>query len=115
MSSREYRRAEELPWLAPLREQVERAAARNRLPHALLIHAAPGLGSEILAAWIAAFVLCDSRTGAPCGRCAACTLVAAGNHPDLMWIEREEELAPTPTAEAQADSQTTESAGNVTR
>jgi DNA polymerase-3 subunit delta' len=91
MSSREYQRAEELPWLSPLREQVERAAARNRLPHALLIHAARGLGSEILAAWIAAFVLCDARSGAPCGHCVACTLVAAGNHPDLMWIERQED------------------------
>jgi DNA polymerase-3 subunit delta' len=91
MSSRAYQKAETLPWLEPLRAQVERAAARGRLPHALLIHAAPGLGGELLAAWIAAFVLCDSRAEAPCGRCATCMLVAAGNHPDLLWIAREED------------------------
>jgi DNA polymerase-3 subunit delta' len=91
MSSRAYQKAGTLPWLEPLRAQVERAAARGRLPHALLIHAAPGLGGELLAAWIAAFVLCDSRAEAPCGRCATCMLVAAGNHPDLLWIAREED------------------------
>jgi DNA polymerase-3 subunit delta' len=91
MSSRAYQKAGTLPWIEPLRAQVERAAARGRLPHALLIHAAPGLGGELLAAWIAAFVLCDSRAEAPCGRCATCMLVAAGNHPDLLWIAREED------------------------
>lgn len=91
MSARDFKAAESLPWLAPVRAQVARAAGRERLPHALLIHAAPGLGSESLAAWIAAFALCESRAEAPCGRCPACTLLAAGNHPDLLWVAREED------------------------
>jgi DNA polymerase-3 subunit delta' len=91
MTARDYKAAEGLPWLAPLRAQVERAAARQRLPHALLIHAVPGLGGEALAAWIAAFALCQSRPQAPCGDCASCKLLAAGNHPDLLWVTREED------------------------
>lgn len=91
MTSRDLRAAEELPWLAALRAQVVTAAGRNRLPHAILIHAAPGLGGEPLASWIAAFVLCETRAEAPCGRCPACKLHSAGNHPDLLWVTREEE------------------------
>jgi DNA polymerase III subunit delta' len=90
-AARDFKAAASLPWLSPLRLQIERAAARERLPHALLLHAAPGLGGELLAAWIAAFVLCDTRPEAPCGRCATCKLLAAGNHPDLQWVAREED------------------------
>jgi DNA polymerase-3 subunit delta' len=79
------------PWLSAARQQVTSAAARARLPHALLIHSAPGLGDECLALWIAAFVLCDSTAESPCGRCASCRLIAAGSHPDLSWVTREED------------------------
>jgi DNA polymerase-3 subunit delta' len=93
VTARDFKVAPSLPWLAPLTAQIERAVARNRLPHALLIHAAPGLGGESLAAWIAAFVLCETRIEAPCGHCAACRLLAAGNHPDLHWVAREEDAS----------------------
>ncbi len=86
-----FRAAENLPWLAQALDQVRRAARRDRLPHALLIHAVPGLGGESLASWIAAFTLCESRAAAPCGECAACRLMAAGNHPDLHWVAREDD------------------------
>jgi DNA polymerase-3 subunit delta' len=91
MNAREFKTAAGLPWLTPLRAQVVRAAGRDRLPHAILIHAAPGLGGELLAAWIGAFVLCETRDVAPCGRCPACNLNVAGNHPDLHWVAREED------------------------
>jgi DNA polymerase-3 subunit delta' len=77
--------------LASARQQVATALARGRFPHALLIHAAPGLGDESLALWIAAFVLCEAPAGGPCGHCSGCRLVAAGNHPDLSWVTRAED------------------------
>jgi DNA polymerase-3 subunit delta' len=61
------------------------------MPHALLIHEAPGAGGEWLASWIAKLLLCQERAQAPCGRCTACRRVAARQHPDLNWVGLEEE------------------------
>jgi DNA polymerase-3 subunit delta' len=63
-------------------------AARDsgRMPHALLIHEAPGAGGEWLAAWAAQLVLCEAGAVAPCGACRACRRVQAGQHPDLSWM-----------------------------
>ena len=83
--------ATKYPWLASARQQITAATRRDRLPHALLIHCASGLGDESLALWIAAFVLCESPAERPCGHCASCRLIAAGNHPDLSWVARAED------------------------
>jgi DNA polymerase-3 subunit delta' len=83
--------AETYPWLAPARAQVKSAVERGRLPHAVLIHAGPGLGGESLALWIAGVVLCERPAAAPCGECASCRLLLAGNHPDLAWVTRPED------------------------
>jgi DNA polymerase-3 subunit delta' len=83
--------AEGYPWLAPARAQVKSAVERGRLPHAVLVHARPGLGGESLALWIAGVVLCEVPAAAPCGQCASCRLLAAGNHPDLAWVTRAED------------------------
>jgi DNA polymerase-3 subunit delta' len=62
------------------------AHASGRLPHALLIHAAPGVGGEWLATWAAQLALCTESRGAPCGECGACRRTAAGQHPDLISV-----------------------------
>ena len=61
------------------------------MPHALLIHEAPGTGGDWLAAWTAALVLCGRGKSAPCGECAACRRVAALQHPDVNWVRPQEE------------------------
>jgi DNA polymerase III subunit delta' len=73
-------------WLTPATEALTAAHRRDRLPHALLIHEAPGAGGEWLAAWSGRLVLCRSGATAPCGECVACRRVAALQHPDLLWI-----------------------------
>lgn len=77
-----------LPWLAPALEQL---LSRQR-GHALLLHVAPGAGALPLAATLAQAWLCEANASgqAPCGRCAACRLVQAGTHPDLMLLLPEE-------------------------
>ncbi len=103
----DFRRAESVPWLTPVREDMLRLIRTGRLPHALLILAKDGLGTEALADWIAAAALCESRGkeasaptdgapygvpyGVPCGECPSCRLLLAGNHPDLYRVEREED------------------------
>ncbi len=73
-------------WTATLTAALSQAASADHLPHALLIHEAPGAGGEWLAAWIAQLVLCQERARAPCGHCTACRRVAARQHPDLNWV-----------------------------
>lgn len=58
----------------------------DRMPHALLIHEAPGAGGDLLARWVAQLVLCIHPAQAPCGTCAACQRVATALHPDLLSL-----------------------------
>ena len=77
------------PWLEPLWAQW--MALGGRLPHALLIAGAPGLGKRDLAEALAARLLCDvPRTdGQACGHCLPCQWRASGNHPDLHRLSPE--------------------------
>ena len=79
---------EYLPWHASARARLAAAIAGGRMPHALLLHGAEGLGKERFAATLAAGLLCI-RPGPelmPCGSCADCSLSRAGSHPDLHWL-----------------------------
>jgi len=57
----------------------------DRLPHALLIHGAPGVGKLALAERFAQLLLCERRGQAtvPCGACEACRWFLADDHPDV--------------------------------
>jgi DNA polymerase-3 subunit delta' len=81
-----------LPWLAgPLA-----AALRQQRGHALLVHAAAGVGPLPFSLVLAQSWLCEqvSDVGAAdgqgarlaCGRCGSCRLVQAKVHPDLMLL-----------------------------
>ena len=61
------------------------------MPHALLIHEAPGTGGDWLAIWAAALVLCGRGNATPCGQCVACRRVANLQHPDVNWVRPQEE------------------------
>jgi len=79
-------------WLEANWQQLARAHAQGRLPHALLIAGPEGSGKHLLARRLSAALLCenpDPHTGA-CGRCAACAWLRAGTHPDLAVLEPEE-------------------------
>jgi DNA polymerase-3 subunit delta' len=54
---------------------------------------ADGLGKRELAAWLSCAVLCEQQQAALdcCGTCASCKLIAAGSHPDLIWVSPEED------------------------
>ena len=75
-----------LPWLAePLRQ-----ALATRHGHALLIHGPGAVGQFELALGLAQAWLCEQTSlpllERPCGVCAACRLVAARSHPDLLVL-----------------------------
>ncbi|QDU84906.1 DNA polymerase III subunit tau [Planctomycetes bacterium Pla163] len=73
-----------------------RAAAAERLSHALCFCGPRGVGKFTAALWFTAGLLCHAGppTGdgaAPCGTCPSCKKLASGgwqgNHPDLMRID----------------------------
>ncbi len=74
-------------WIGAEMAAIAAAHEAGRLPHALLLHEAPGSGGEWLAQWVARLVLCQSATGAPCGACPSCHRVATGQHPDLLMLQ----------------------------
>lgn len=83
-----------LPWHAKASAQLRQAWARNRLPHAILVQGAEGLGKGSFAAWLATAVLCERSANGEltvCEVCASCVLVKAGSHPDLYWVAPEED------------------------
>lgn len=82
------------PWLAPAFAQADQAWRG----HALLLHGAAGVGQFDLALALAAARLCETpgadRTGGlACGRCAACALINAKSHPDLLVLVPEAQRA----------------------
>jgi DNA polymerase-3 subunit delta' len=84
----------ELPapgWIAAQQAALRAAFDAGRMPHALLIHEAPGAGGEWLGLWAARLVLCEHPGQAPCGTCRPCRRVLARAHPDLAFLGLEEE------------------------
>jgi len=73
-------------WIVPETAALRGAFRGAHLPHALLIHEAPGAGGEWLARWAAMLVLCEHPERAPCGECRGCRRVALLQHPDLSWV-----------------------------
>jgi DNA polymerase-3 subunit delta' len=72
-----------LPWL----EQPLRHALATQRGHALLLHGPQGVGQFELALTLAQAWLCEGTQDAkPCGQCAACKLVQAHSHPDLLVL-----------------------------
>jgi len=80
-----------LPWLADAQARLRRAAASGRLPHSLLLLAAPGLGADSLAEWTLAFALCEHLERRPCGDCPSCLLLRADSHPDAHVVRLEDD------------------------
>jgi DNA polymerase-3 subunit delta' len=72
--------------------RLRRVAAEGRVPGAVLLLGPPGVGKRVLADAFAARLLCQAPVADDaCGVCAQCTRVAAGTHPDVHVITREEE------------------------
>jgi DNA polymerase III subunit delta' len=69
-----------------LRERLATSMRAGKLPTALLLAGAPGVGKQRLGLWIAAGLLCEQGPGEPCGTCHSCRLAANLSHPDLNWF-----------------------------
>ncbi|MBM4206897.1 MAG: DNA polymerase III subunit delta' [Gammaproteobacteria bacterium] len=77
-----------LPWQQQPWQRISQYIQQNRIPQALLITGANGIGKYTLAHRFAAALLCERRTkdGLACGQCHSCTLISAQTHPDFITI-----------------------------
>lgn len=80
------------PWHQDNWNKLNMAIQTGRLPHALLLTGAEGLGKHQFAIRLAASMMCNNPhpDGIPCGGCQGCQLFRAGTHPDYARIEPEE-------------------------
>lgn len=70
----------------------ESLTARTRQPHAFLFGGAQGVGKRLFAEAFADWLLClQADNEGACGQCRSCQLRLAGNHPDRLVVEPEEE------------------------
>lgn len=65
---------------------------RGRLPNALLIKGAKGIGKLELAQSFAQSLLCDAplESGMPCCQCDSCHWFEQGSHPDFRFVQSDE-------------------------
>ena len=81
------------PWQQAQWQGLLARHRRGELPHALLFTGPAGMGKLHFADCLAHALLCESpdESGSACGHCRACLLMQAGNHPDYLRVEPEEE------------------------
>ena len=75
-------------WHADAWNRIIARRARGTMPHALLLCGSPGLGKREFANALTHALLCEQPvpSGEACGTCRACQLIAAGSHPDKLFI-----------------------------
>lgn len=79
------------PWQQSSWQSLLAQIESNKLPHALLLTGQKGIGKWHYAELIASYLLClHPISHLPCGKCRACELLAAGNHPDKYLVRPEE-------------------------
>jgi len=63
------------------------ALERGQPHHAYLLAGPAGVGKELLARLFAQAANCEAEPELrPCGKCASCTAIARGVHPDVTWV-----------------------------
>lgn len=77
------------PWQVEVWQQL--VNLRQRLPHALLLRGAAGIGKSDLALMFAQAMLCsdNQENGMPCGSCPSCHLFSQDSHPDFRLLQPE--------------------------
>lgn len=76
------------PWQEQQWRVLQEARQQSRLAHGLLFTGPLGLGKKHFAETFATALLCESPStaGQACSACRSCQLIAAGTHPDLVYI-----------------------------
>ena len=72
---------------AKAKATISGMVSEQRLPHALILKGKPGIGKLAFATAIAQLINCESPiNGDSCGKCASCSKISKGIHPDVKYI-----------------------------
>ena len=66
--------------------------ADGRIPHAIMLTGAKGMGKRLFARWCAMLMLCENKN-APCMECRSCHKILSGDHPDVIYAKGEKYTA----------------------
>lgn len=72
---------------------LQQSIAHGRIRHGYLLVGAESVGKETLAREFAMTLNCQRPESAPCGECSACRRITSGNHPDVLYTQRESETS----------------------
>lgn len=86
-------------------EHLRKGIAHGRIRHGYLIVGAESVGKETLARAFASALNCTNPDVQPCGECSSCRRIASGNHPDMVYSERESETSPLKIEEIRSVTQ----------
>ena len=75
-------------------DHLRSSIAHDRIRQAYLIVGAESVGKETLARALAMTLNCTNPDHQPCGECSSCKRIVSGNHPDILYSERESETSP---------------------
>lgn len=75
-----------LPWQQSLWNRLVQLQDSGRLPHALILSGAHGVGKQELSDALVARTLCHMPAKTACGHCHACQMLRSGYHPDLLRV-----------------------------
>jgi len=75
-------------------DHLHKSIAHDRMRQAYLIVGAESVGKETLARALAMTLNCTNPDHQPCGECSSCKRIVSGNHPDIVYSERESETSP---------------------
>lgn len=83
----------EIAEIQPLASRIiTNSINKDRISHAYLLQGERGTGKEAIATLLAKTLFCTNRSDAePCQECNACKRIDSGNHPDMHWIEPDEQ------------------------
>lgn len=83
--------AKPYPWQSEQWAFLQSLIGQQRLPHALLLEGAKGVGKRQIAHSLGSFLLCQSPVdNSACGQCRSCALILAGTHPDFFLVSPQE-------------------------
>ncbi|MCD6047956.1 MAG: polymerase subunit delta [Gammaproteobacteria bacterium] len=74
-------------WQQKIFQQWKQFVQANKIPHALLIQGAAGLGKSQLVKHMLQLLFCETHSA--CGHCRDCHWVNQNAHPDCSWIQPE--------------------------
>lgn len=95
-------------WQAPQWQQLQERRKTGRLAHAILLQGPALGGKRHFAEAFAEGLLCQQplTNGSACGACSPCILLKAGNHPDLIHLTPESDMAAEAAEERKTDRKT---------